>query len=570
VLKKPFDNIEVQQLAHALTRKWELTLQADLKMDELESMVLERTAELEKANESLVRSEERFNKAFQAGPVAMAIQSLPDRRFVDVNEQMLRLTGCSRDEMIDSSASDLFIWNAPRLVDDWYASLLRGEIVRDQETEVRTQSGSRRQVMVSLSQVTLAGQPHVLLVAQDVTERAMLERQLRQAQKMEAIGQLAAGVAHDFNNVLTVVRGHASLIKSEVAAGCSEAMSADEITKAAGRASSMIRQLLMFSRKQVMQFRHLDLNEIINNSLAMVRRMVGEHIHLKFSSGTLLPSIYADPTMIEQVVMNLAVNARDAMPGGGQVELNTSVVNICRDATPIDPEARSGRFVRLAFSDTGCGMDTSILNRIFEPFFTTKGIGKGTGLGLSTVFGIVRQHRGWLEVSSKPEKGTVFSLHFPACEQPAEKSDPSSDTAILFRGRETVLVAEDEDALREMVSLVLTAQGYKVLLASSGVEALNVYEQADRPIDLLLTDMVMPGGVMGGDLAERLRKRNANLKVIFTSGYSPGMAGQDISLLQSRNFLAKPYSIGRLTQFVREVLDQPASPDSKQPAPRYA
>ena len=441
-------------------------------------------------------------------------------------------------------------------------------MVRDRETQIRSQSGNLRQVLVSLSLVTIGIQPHVLLVIQDVTERAELERQFRQAQKMEAIGQLAAGLAHDFNNILTVVSGHASLIKCQTAEGSPETMSADEIAKAANRATSLIRQLLMFSRKQVMQFRYLDLNETINNSLAMVRRLVGGHIHLKFTGGSSLPSIHADATMIEQVVMNLAGNARDAMPNGGQVEIHTDVVMICRDVTPLDPEARNGRFIRLTFSDTGCGMDTSILNRIFEPFFTTKGVGKGTGLGLSTVFGIIRQHRGWLEVSSKPNQGTAFTLHFPACEQAAETTESSSDAAVIFRGRETVLVAEDEDALREMVSTVLTAQGYKVLVASSGVEAIKVYEQADCYIDLLLTDMVMPGGVMGGELAQRLCASSPNLKVIFSSGYGPCMAGKDISAFQDRNFLAKPYSIGKLAQFVREVLDRPPANESVVPSPR--
>jgi nitrogen-specific signal transduction histidine kinase/ActR/RegA family two-component response regulator len=410
-----------------------------------------------------------------------------------------------------------------------------------------------------MTMVMLAGQPHVLLVVQDVTERNLLERQLRQAQKMEAIGQLAAGVAHDFNNILTVIQGHAGLIKNQIESGRPPIESAEKISKAANRASSLIRQLLMFSRKQVMRFQHLDLNESVNNSLAMVARLVGEHIELKFDPGAFLPSIHADPTMLEQVIMNLAVNARDAMENGGTVRIATELVSVRRDPTPMDPVKRDGQFVRLIFTDTGCGMDTSILNRIFEPFFTTKGIGKGTGLGLSTVFGIMRQHEGWIEVNSLPNKGTTFHLNFPASEMAAEKTQNASDTGMLLRGRETVLVAEDEDALREMVSLVLTAQGYKVLVASSGVEALKIYEQASRPIDLLLTDMVMPGGILGGELAERLKAQSPGLKVIYTSGYSPGMAGKDISLLEGRNFLPKPYTIGKLAQFVRECLDAPGA-----------
>jgi CheY-like chemotaxis protein len=260
--------------------------------------------------------------------------------------------------------------------------------------------------------------------------------------------------------------------------------------------------------------------------------------------------------MMEQIALNLAVNARDAMPNGGRVSITTSVETIHRAPTPIDPEPRDGEFVCLTFKDTGTGMDTQILSRIFEPFFTTKPVGKGTGLGLSTVFGIVRQHRGWLEVESKPNQGTTFRIYFPPSLQPAEKTQLVLESA-LRTGRETVLVAEDEDDLREMVVQILRIQGYYVLEAASGHHALEVWDRADRKVDLLLTDMVMPGGVMGGELAERLSKQSPTLKVIYTSGYSPGMAGKDTSLLAGRNFLPKPYSVGRLTQFVRECLDAP-------------
>jgi CheY-like chemotaxis protein len=223
----------------------------------------------------------------------------------------------------------------------------------------------------------------------------------------------------------------------------------------------------------------------------------------------------------------------------------------------MDPEARHGQFVCLTFSDDGCGMDTNILSRIFEPFFTTKAVGQGTGLGLATVFGIVRQHQGWLDVESQPGRGTTFRLYFPASDQPAEKQE-TTFYGELRKGRETVLVAEDEEALREMVAQILTAQGYKVLTARSGRHALEVWDRANRAIDLLVTDLIMPEGVMGRELAERLLAENPRLKVIYTSGYSPGMAGKDISLIEGRNFLPKPYSIGKLAQFVRECLDAPA------------
>jgi CheY-like chemotaxis protein len=245
------------------------------------------------------------------------------------------------------------------------------------------------------------------------------------------------------------------------------------------------------------------------------------------------------------------------MPNGGRVSIGTSLENVQRASTPMDPQPRDGDYVCLTFSDTGMGMDTEILTRIFEPFFTTKPAGKGTGLGLSTVFGIVRQHQGWVEVESKPDHGTVFRVYFPASHQTPERAEPVVDH-VLPGGRETVLVAEDEAALRQMVAAVLRIQGYTVLEAASGSEAIEVWEKANRPIDLLLTDLVMPGGIMGSELAERLSRRCSSLKVIYTSGYSPGMAGKDASMLERRNFLPKPYSIGKLAQFVRECLDAPA------------
>jgi PAS domain S-box-containing protein len=547
ILRKPFDNTEVQQLAHALTKKWSLTLHTEMQLQELA-----------RTNTSLALSEERFSKAFNESPFPSAIQSLPDQHIVDVNERLVKVTGLAREELIGHTPGDLLLWEKPEIADRWYEALVCEKLVRDQPAKIRSRDGSLREMLVSLSPVAVNGHPHALLLAQDISERALLERQLRQAQKMEAIGQLAAGVAHDFNNILTVIQGHAGLLKHTLTASNLDTKSLDQISHSAMRAATLVRQLLMFSRKQVMQIRHLDLNELLRNASKMLERLVGEHVTIEFQPEEELPAIFADGSMMEQIAMNLAVNARDAMPNGGHVTIRTSLEFIRREATPLDPEVRNGQFVCLTFSDTGTGMDSQILGRIFEPFFTTKPAGKGTGLGLSTVFGIVRQHRGWLEVDSAPNIGTVFRVYFPATNQPAERMELAVDTS-LRTGRETVLVAEDEEPLRQMVVDVLKLQGYTVLEAESGRHALDVWEQANRPIDLLLTDMVMPGGVMGGELAERLVKRSPSLKVIYTSGYSPGMAGKDTSLLASLNFLPKPYSIGKLAQFVREVLDQPAA-----------
>ena len=546
VLKKPFDNIEVQQLAHALTKKWQLNFQSQVQM-----------GELARTNQSLVLSEERFSKAFHESPLPSGIQSLPDKCFVDVNQRLAEIAGCKREEMIGRTPAELFLWEQPGLLDQWYEAVQRQELVRDQEANLRTQAGKLHEMLVSLAPVALGGQPHLLLLAQDVSERALLERQLRQAQKMEGIGQLAAGVAHDFNNILTVIQGHAGLLQHQSEVSSPQMNSLEQITKASTRAARLIRQLLMFSRKQVMQFRHLDLNDNLRNAIKMLERVVGEHVEISFQPHEPLPAIHADSSMLEQIVMNLAVNARDALPKGGRVTINTSLETIHRAATPLDPDPRAGDFICLTFGDNGIGMDTQILSRIFEPFFTTKAVGKGTGLGLSTVFGIVRQHKGWVEVESAPNQGTTFRLYFPASLQAAEKTEQVADST-LRRGAETVLVAEDEDALREMVVQALRIQGYTVFEAASGRHALEVWEKATRPVDLLVTDMVMPGGIMGGELAERLSTQCPRLKVIYTSGYSPGLVGPGVSLMEGRNFLPKPYSLGKLAQFVRECLDAPA------------
>ena len=555
VLKKPFDNVEVQQLAHALTKKWQLGIQANYQMAELEAMVERRTSELSRTNTLLMATEERFSKAFRSSPIPSAIKTLIERRFVDVNERLLKLIGHTSEQLIGHTSKEFSIWEQPELVEQWYDRLARNEEVREENTKIRSQSGEVRDVLVSMISMTLGGQPHALLLVQDISERLLLERQLLQAQKMEGIGQLAAGVAHDFNNILTVIQGHAGMVQVRLPEDDASAKSIKQVLIASKRASTLIRQLLMFSRKQVTQFRDIDLNETLVNALSMMDRLTGDHIKIDFRPGVNLPAIRADDSMVEQIVMNLSVNARDAMPDGGKIQITTALVPVQRPAIPLDPESRNGEFVCLAFSDTGCGMDAKILTRIFEPFFTTKAPGKGTGLGLATVLSIIRQHHGWLEVESQPGQGTTFKLYFPISGQPAEKKI-TVDDVMLVQGHETILVVEDEESLREMLAQLLTLQGYKVLSARSGRHALEVWENAKGQVDLLVTDVIMPEGILGGELAERLRAQKPELKVIFTSGYSPDIAGKDISLMEGSNFMAKPYSVGKMAQFVRHCLDR--------------
>jgi signal transduction histidine kinase/ActR/RegA family two-component response regulator len=392
---------------------------------------------------------------------------------------------------------------------------------------------------------------------EDITSRLSLEEQLRQSQKMESVGQLAAGVAHDFNNMLTIIQGHSSslLAKPSMPEEISDPVQA--IYFAAERAASLTRQLLMFSRKNVMQPRPLDLRETVGNMSKMLQRLIGENITLEFHPPAELPVVVGDSGMIEQVVMNLSVNARDAMPRGGSLTISVETVRVEESYIEMHPEAYVGNFVRLRVADTGCGMDATTLVHIFEPFFTTKEIGKGTGLGLATVYGIVKQHDGWLEVNSEAGKGATFDIFFPASNEMATSAkDEIAPAAPIAGGNETILIVEDEPVLREMARDILENCGYKILEASSGKEAIDVWNRRTCQIDLLLTDMVMPEGVSGMDLAGQLLLGQPELKIIFTSGYTANEVSPELLAKTRAHFLQKPYAHNELAKAVRDCLDR--------------
>ena len=389
----------------------------------------------------------------------------------------------------------------------------------------------------------------------DVTDMINLEAQFRHSQKLESVGQLAAGIAHDFNNILTVIQGYADCLLTRNSSPAANTKAVNEIFAAAGRAATLTRQLLMFSRKQIIQSRVLDMNLVLQNLANMLQRLLGEDVALDFSYAPNLPCIEADTGMIEQIVMNLAVNSRDAMPKGGKLQVSTSSVEIDEAYVSGHPESYVGRFVCLTITDTGCGMDRQTLGRIFEPFFSTKEIGKGTGLGLATVYGIVKQHRGWIEVSSEVGVGTTFKLYFMITTREIEAADEIVPAAQPIRGgQETILLVEDEAVLRELVTDILHQYQYRVIGAGSGGEALKAWDEHDGQVDLLLTDMVMPEGMTGGEVATRLRQRKPELKVILTSGYSAEVVGKDFNR-SDITFLAKPYLPPQLAQLVRQCLD---------------
>jgi two-component system cell cycle sensor histidine kinase/response regulator CckA len=386
-------------------------------------------------------------------------------------------------------------------------------------------------------------------------ERRLVEEQLRQAQKMEAIGQLAGGIAHDFNNVLTVINGWSGLLLEDSSVSDTTREAAKQIYTAGQRAGSLTRQLLYFSRKRPIQRVALDLNATIDEVTTMLRRLIGENIELTLELAAALPVIEGDVSMMEQILVNLTVNARDAMPQGGRLLIRTTAVEVSAAEASAHPEATPGPFVRLFIQDTGCGIAPEVLPRIFEPFFTTKATGEGTGLGLATVFGIVKQHQGWMGVETEVGAGTAFTVTLPVCLLPAEVLHRKEPEGSVSGGPETILIVEDEASVREFAVAVMRPLGYRVLQATSGLDALEVWKWHGSRIDLVLTDMVMPDDITGPELATQLVRDKPNLAVVFTSGYSQQALDSDLAEEKTSRFIHKPYSPRQLSQIVRNALD---------------
>ena len=394
---------------------------------------------------------------------------------------------------------------------------------------------------------------------EDITERKALEEQLRQSQKMEAVGQLAGGVAHDFNNMLAVIRGNAELLLMDEAQYTAEAkVGLEHVVEASERAANLTRQLLTFSRKQVMQPQPLLLNEVIANLTKMLNRVISENIDLQCHYAALLPHVQADTGMMEQVILNLVINARDAMPEGGQLRVATEQVVLDEAHARANPGACAGGFVCLLVSYSGTGIAPEVLPRIFEPFFTTKDVGKGTGLGLATVYGIVQQHQGWIEVSSQVGEGSTFKVFLPAIPTPAGLAPAAEAEAEIRGGNETILLVEDEHTVRVTTRRLLESKGYRIREATNGREALEVWQSHAGEIALLLTDIIMPGEMTGRDLAEQLWGQRPALKVIFMSGYSADVLvkGTDYIRRTKSRFLQKPSSSQVILETVRRTLDE--------------
>jgi PAS domain S-box-containing protein len=508
------------------------------------------------AEEGLRRSEERFRALIECARDAI-ITLDAEGNVTSLNAACEAMSGWSPSDWIGRSFVPAVLPEDQPLALAQFQKLLAGE--RPEPYELR---GLRKDGSVIILEITATSfcaadeSLGVLIIARDMTERKQLESGLRHAQKMESIGQLAGGVAHDFNNILTVIQGHAALLRETSGLHPDAADSVEQIADAADRAANLTRQLLAFSRRQLLRPKPVDLHTIVSEMSRMLRRILGEDIALHVVAGPSIPQVEADPGMIEQVLLNLAVNGRDAMPSGGTLTISTEVVVLDAAAAAAIPDAAPGRWVRLSVSDTGCGIPPELLPRIFEPFFTTKDVGRGTGLGLATVYGIVRQHHGWITVESEIERGAAFRIHLPALAQRREEhgAEPASDTA-LPGGSETILVVEDEAPVRALVRHFLDRLGYNVLEASTGMDALHVWEKHRGGVDLLLTDIIMPDGMSGRQLAEWLQLDRADLPVIYTSGYAAEAVSGNLTLHEGINFLQKPYPPAQLASIIRKALD---------------
>jgi two-component system, cell cycle sensor histidine kinase and response regulator CckA len=703
ILKKPFDTVEALQLAHALTEKWWLHQQSRRKMEELESMVAERTTALAKTNEALQienterkkteeilrESEEKFSGAFQYASIGVALVS-PDGHWLKVNQALCALVGYSEAELLTRTFQEITHPDDLEADLEYMRQLLAGEIrsyqmekryvharghlvtillnvslvrdgqgqpcyfisqIQDITERKKTEESlrllnsaveqSKESILITDAQLDLPGPKiifanpaftqmtgypaaeaigktprilqgpltdktvlsrlrqnlergeaftgeainyrkdgkefnlewqiaplrnaagkitHYVAIQHDITGRKRLEAQLFQSQKLETVGKLAGGFAHEFNSILTAIIGQSELLLGDLPAGSPLTKNATEISKAAGRAAKLTRQLLAYGRKQFLQPTALDLNRIIASMEGMFQHLMSGNVDVRIVSAADLHAMKADAGQMEQVIMNMVINARDAMPNGGKLMLETANITFDEQSVGRYPELKPGDYVMLAISDSGTGMSEEVKARVFEPFFSTKSVGQGTGLGLSTCYGIIKQSGGHISVYSEQGRGTTFKIYLPQVEVSAQISAPRLDSPDLPGGTETILLVEDDPALREMAATLLRRLGYTVLTAGNGVEALSVqHERSTGHVDLLFTDVVMPY-MSGKELADRVRALYPDTKILFTSAYTEnaivhqGVLDKGVALLQ------KPFTPSALAHKLREVLDQPVAP----------
>jgi PAS domain S-box-containing protein len=546
--------------------------------DGLEVRVAERTAELAKTNEALLTENTERKKADEAlrllgSAVEQSKESilitdaqleLPGPKIIFVNPAFTKITGYTAEEAIGKTPRILQGPHSDKIVlSRLRQNLQRGEAFEGETINYR-KDGTEFNIEWQVAPIRNASGKitHFVAIQHDITARKRFEAQLFQSQRMETVGKLAGGIAHEFNSILTAIIGQNELLLGDLPAGSPLAKNAIEISRAAGRAAMLTRQLLAYGRKQILQPEILDLNQVIASMEGMFHHLTGEEVETQIVPAPDLHAVKADAGQIEQVIMNMVMNARDAMPNGGKLTMETANITFDQESVGRYPELKAGEYVMLAITDTGAGMSEEVRARVFEPFFTTKGVGQGTGLGLSTCYGIIKQSGGHISVYSERGRGATFKIYLPQFERHAILSVPRIDSQNLPHGTETILLVEDDPALREMAGTLLRRLGYTVFAAANGIEALSLKQQRDiGHIDLLFTDVVMPH-MSGKELADRVRALFPHTRILFTSAYTEnaivhqGVLNKGVALLQ------KPFTPSALAHKLREVLDQPHPPES--------
>ncbi|MGP8200344.1 MAG: response regulator [Limisphaerales bacterium] len=583
ILKKPFDTVEALQLAHALTEKWWLHQQSRQKVEELESRVAGRTRELQQSNDTLqekiveherAQDEVRWKTAFLEAQVTSSMDgilvvdqagktALQNQRFLDLWKLPPHIAAQESD-------ATRFRWAADMTKNpEQFIQRIRHLNSHPNETshdEIELKDGTTLD-RYSFPAIGKDGKCYGRVwTFRDITGRKRLEAQLFQSQKMETVGKLAGGIAHEFNSILTAIIGQSELLLNDLPPGNPLCKNATEIGKAADRAATLTRQLLAYGRKQILQPEALDLDSIVASMAGTLRHLLGGGTDMHIAACAGLKAVKADAGQIEQVIMNMALNARDAMPHGGKLTLETANVSFDPESVGRYPELKPGDYVMLAITDTGAGMSEAVKARVFEPFFTTKGVGQGTGLGLSTCYGIIKQSGGHISVYSEPGRGATFKIYLPQVEAQTKIPLRRPDSPPLPTGTETILLVEDDPALRAMAAALLKRLGYTVLAAANGIEALSLKQRHDTGhIDLLFTDVVMPH-MSGKELADRVRALFPHTRILFTSAYTENAIVHQGVLEKGVALLQKPFTPSALANKLREVLDQPGiqKPDSAQ------
>lgn len=530
--------------------------------EEANARLVAAQRELIDSNEKLRLSEEKFSKTFHLGPVIITLSNLEDGMYTEVSDYFLKLTGYRRDEVIGHSSVELDIWVNPADRDNMIKIVTERGGIHDAEFSFRSRSGIIYDMLYSAEPVYIAGRRHLISVAIDITERKraeaekdQLEKQFLQSQKMESVGRLAGGIAHDFNNLLTAILGNIEISMKKIESGHAAWHNLEIAKKAGESAAELAGRLLAFSRKQIIEPKIIDLNGLVENIEKLLVRLIGEDVNLYTTLRAARSMVMADPGQVEQVLVNLAVNSRDAMPSGGTITISTENIQLdeyyCRTHAYTFP----GDYVMVSVNDTGCGMTDEVKKHLFEPFFTTKPKGRGTGLGLAMVYGAVKQNNGNIEVYSAEGTGTSFKIYLPVYTgQSGEirEAEPATGAEIYAGNGETILVVEDDDLVNDFASSVLEQLGYRVLRADSAEKALEISGEYDGEIDILLTDVILPGR-NGKQLADEITALRPSLKVIYTSGYTGDFIAHHGVLDGKLHFIGKPFSAHSLSKKIREV-----------------